>query len=415
MKIPTEKLFKKMSQYSKQNSSPHLHYRKDSLMLSEQNLKSLEKREASLRKESRRLESVYKSLASHTINDMFRQKVTQFYEEFTQHLHRLLQENSELKEMLKALYNLHVNETRDKEHCKENFEGGYNQSNNQREFKEYKNQLKKKYKNELVKVREVMGSQIRKLENELIGNLQHMKESKRKNDHKFQKYLLELENEKKKHEGRSKEDLEREVSLCKENLKCEFSKEKKQLLEKFEQQLRQVMMHNEKVSQENEEKVEKFKKMCEVMKIENENREYELEKVNQKLDEKDNLIEEINLKLETKEKLVDKLERRLKRKEDVIDKQTLEVKKLIVSLQERKDEFDGEMKLNYEEIQKNLEFQKHVVRRLELENEELKERMPKQVEMVKQKYEREITRLLKEKNSILDKRERKAESDLVIF
>lgn len=278
---------------------------KDSI-ISEQHLKSFEGSQEHYLKESERLESMYKTLASHSINDIFKQQITKFYQDFTIHLNKLLVENSELKEMLKALYNLHVKEVNEKEGSKENFEVGFNQEKNMSEFKK---QIKRKYKNELVRVREVMGNQIKKLENELLENLQQMKQSKKKNDFRIQKFNLELENEKNKSKLIMRENVEREIMMCKETLKNEFCKEKSQLLEKFEVQLRDMMIKHEKESKEYQEKIEKFQKICDMLKIENENREYELETANENLERKDTMIEELNQKLQDCERVIENLKK----------------------------------------------------------------------------------------------------------
>lgn len=74
---------------------------------------------------------------------------------------------------------------------------------------------------------------------------------------------------------------------------------------------------------------------------------------------------------------------------------------------------EDKLQIDYQEIQKSLEFQIQVVKRLELENQELKEKNEFEIEIMKQKYERKIEKLLDDKNSILEKRNNKAEQDMV--
>lgn len=367
-------------------------------LISDRKLRSLEQSSLSHFKESERLKSQYQTLASNSINQVFKDQITQFYEEFSLHLKNLLDENQELKEMLRGLYFLHMKETGD---LKENVKIE-NLKEKKEEMDDFKSQIKKKYKEELIRVRETLGGQIRKLENELIESLKQLKETKSKANDKLE--LMSRESDIR--EKIVKETIEKEIKISKEKMIKEFTEEKRKLVETFQYELTTLSKNREEELKGIENQLENFKKMSEMLKIENENREYELENMNEKLESKENLIENLSLKLEKNISMVENLKKKLKKKDEVIDKQTFEVKKLIQNLQEKKIEFKGNFDYNYNELIKNLEFQKDIVRRLEIENEELRRKNEMDFVKIRDHYEKS--------NSFLEDKNLKNEKEKVI-
>lgn len=376
-------------------------------------LGTIEKNSEIFSKESERLKEMYHTLTSHHINEIFREQISEFYESFSTHLDRILLENKELKQMLKALYRLHMTKAKDKGETggegKENWEENFmTKKKKKSDFGRFKADLQRKYKAELMHVRETMGNQIRKLENELEVNLRMMKKFQRKNKQK----IKGLEIDRKSFEGRMQETAEIEIEFVKESMKKEHFKEKSKILENFEKRIKELGNDRDGEVKELRHEVGTLKKKLEISKIEVENLKLKLDGSNDRLDLKIGMVENLRKEIKDKDGSIEDLRNQLRRSKRVIDRQTAEVQKLIKELQERKIEIKDGLRLDMGDIQDRIQLQQEIVDKLQTENEQLREKNDLEISMIKKEFERRVLKI-REKAGLMMEREEKVEVRLV--
>jgi uncharacterized protein YabN with tetrapyrrole methylase and pyrophosphatase domain len=60
--------------------------------------------------ETEKLKAIFQTLETQSIDSAFKNRIRVFYDDFKQHIRKLAHENKDLKDMLKALYMLHMTE-----------------------------------------------------------------------------------------------------------------------------------------------------------------------------------------------------------------------------------------------------------------------------------------------------------------
>lgn len=374
-------------------------------------MKNIEKNEEIYSKESDRLKEMYHTLQSHHINQIFRDKISEFYESFSLHLDKILLENKDLKQMLKALYHLHMTKTTNARNIlgdqKENLGENFVQRKNS-DFSKFKVDLKRKYKDELINVRETMGGQIKKLEKELAANLKLMRQLQKKNKNK----IKGLEVERISYEGRVQETREMEMQYMRESMKKEYFMEKSQIFEEFQKKINSL--EDDKKTQMSEliNELVGLKKNLEILEIEKENLNLKAEGDADRIETKDNIIEKLRKEISKRDSIIEILGRKLKKSESVVNKQTEEVNKLIKELQERKFEIKNGLKLDFGEVQQRSEIQQQILDKLQQENIQLREKNELEISMIRKDFERRMFKI-KEKAGLMLEREEETELQLV--
>jgi hypothetical protein len=182
-------------------------------------------------RETERLKSIYNTISSQNINTVFKEKITEFYEGFSKQIKSLHSENKELKKMLKALYSVHMR-LNSQSKSKENFS------------LEGQIQLNEKYKKELLRVRETMGLQIKKLEIELQNSIDEIRRCKKKEKEKMEKAYINWSNSNGMNLKTLKEDYKNQLEFERAQFELKLEQEKRRLMQSFEKErhdfLRQV-------------------------------------------------------------------------------------------------------------------------------------------------------------------------------
>ena len=196
---------------------------------------SLRDNEESYQKESERLMHIYNSINSQKIDNLFKEKITEFYQGFSKQIKSLLAENRDLKKMLKALYTIHLKSVAAGKSAKK--------ENGKKELERQEAQTKEKYKRELARVRESASTQIKKLQSKLQDAVDELEEARRNHKLKMEQAFEEWNDNQEaglkllREEYMQQIEYERKLIEDRNNgYVKEFANKKNQLLDDFEKE-----------------------------------------------------------------------------------------------------------------------------------------------------------------------------------
>ena len=302
----------------------------------------LTENQESFQRESERLKEIYQTISAQKVDRIFKEKITEFYEGFLQQMQALTIENQELKKMLKALYSVHIKK------CKT--------------MQKYEQQTTEHfmavttYKEELIRVRELMGNQIRKLEKELDASIDKISRMKVKHEQKLENaYKKWNENQQRgiqvlkgQFEDRlfdQREELEAKFMKQRTEMEQDFSKEKYLLEQEIQlgvNNLKSFALKHNKLEEMHEDVVQKLsiqKALIQRLTAEMEQMERDKIKAMQEFEVEQRIAEEElhkRLRIELSEKIEEKFKR-------VIDSKEKKLEGLMKENEEMKRSFQQQM------------------------------------------------------------------------